>query len=586
MGASKTITANGSHGYHKFTLKVEETATSTANNTSTVSIKFTLSPISTGYDWEDYTGSQQPNGTVTVNGTNYTWTLSNYNGSSTVTLVNKTQTITHASDGTKTISIGFQCSSGSTYYLPGSAQKESTLTLTSIPRYATSVQTEGSKTETSIAINWSSDSTIDYIWYSSDNGSSWTAKNVTDGKSGSYTISGLSANTTYKIKTRVRRKDSQLTTDSSALSVKTYSYPYAKTMPNFTIGNSVTITLENPLSRSCTVYLQKGSNSDFAHTISGTTSGTSITFSATTERINDMYSALQNASSGTYYVRTSYGSSNIDKAGGKYSVDISTNSPTVGAITYADTDSSITTITGNNQYIVQGKSKVKVSLSSSNITLKNEATVSSVNATIEGSTYNMTLSSGTYTMSSACTVQSNSNVVATVTVTDSRGMTGTSTVTMNVCPYSTPSVSVTAARANGYNNSTTITASSSYSPVTIGSQNKNSLVYTCTKKPSNASNWTSVSLTASGNTATGTTEIDNTVSCIINVQIQDSFGSTATAQYTVPVGYPLIFFDTKNNSVSVNCFPDAANQLAINNIDLSLTTTEYNTIITALGAIT
>lgn len=570
MAVSKTISANGSNGHHKFTLVVKETATSTANNTSTISITFTLSPVSTGWDWEDHSSV---NGTVTVAGTEYTWTCPTYNGSSTVTLVSKTKTIDHGSDGTKSISLKFSVSSSSSYaYLPGTASASGTLALTAIPRYGTSVQSLNTKTETSIKMNWSSDSTVDYIWYTtnaSDSTPTWTGVNVTDGKSGTYTISsGLNPNSTYKIKTRIRRKDSQLTTDSSTLSVTTYSYPYAKTMPNFTVGNSVTITLENPLSRSCTVYLQKGSNSNFAHTISGTTSGTSITFSATTERINDMYSALQNASSGTYYVRTSYSSSNIDKAGGKYSVDTSTNSPTVGAITYTDTDSTITAITGNNQYIVQGKSKVKVSLSSSNITLKNGATVGSVKATIEGSDYNMPLSGSTYTMNSACTVQSNSNVVAKVTVTDSRGLTGTSTITMNVCPYSVPSVSVTAARANGYNDSTTITASASYSPIKTNNGNQNSITYTCQKKPSNESNWTSVSLTASGNTATGTTTINNTVSCSIKVTIQDRFGSTATAQYTVPVGYPLIFFDTKNNSVSINSFPTGQNQFVVNGVDI------------------
>ena len=42
--------------------------------------------------------------------------------------------------------------------------------LTDIPRYATSNQSLQSKTSYSITMYWSSDSIIDYIWYSKDNG--------------------------------------------------------------------------------------------------------------------------------------------------------------------------------------------------------------------------------------------------------------------------------------------------------------------------------------------------------------------------------------------------------------------------------
>lgn len=130
-----TLTKNGSNGHHTFTLTVEETATSQSANTSTISIKFQMSAASTGYDWEDFNNSA-PNGKVTVNGTEYTWRLTDYDGHSTVTLVNKTQTVTHASDGTKTISLSFVCYKGSSEsYLPGSVSTQSTtLALTTIAR--------------------------------------------------------------------------------------------------------------------------------------------------------------------------------------------------------------------------------------------------------------------------------------------------------------------------------------------------------------------------------------------------------------------------------------------------------------------
>lgn len=136
MAKSETITKNGSNGHHKFTLTVTETATSVANNTSTISIVFKISPITKGYNWEDY-NNNPPKGTVKVNGTSYSWTLPDYNGSSTVTLVSKTQTVTHLSDGSKSISLEFSCSSLDVSYLPGSASASGTLALTPIAREST-----------------------------------------------------------------------------------------------------------------------------------------------------------------------------------------------------------------------------------------------------------------------------------------------------------------------------------------------------------------------------------------------------------------------------------------------------------------
>lgn len=596
MAVSKTISANGSKGHHKFTLVVKETATSTANNTSTVSITFTLSPVSTGWDWEDHSSVK---GTVTVDGTSYSWACPTYNGSSTVTLVSKTKTITHGSDGTKSISLEFSVSSNTSYsYLPGTASASGTLALTAIPRYATSVQSLNSRTETSIKMNWSSDSTVDYIWYTTNGSASsptWTGVNVADGKSGSYTISSLAANTKYTIKTRVRRKDSQLTTDSAALSVTTYSYPYAKTMPDFVIGSSVTITLENPLSRSCTVRLQKSSGTDFTHAITGTTTGTSITFTPTTDQIADMYANIRSASSATYYVRTTYGTNNTDKAGGQYSA-ASSSAPYISAVTYADTNSIVVAATGSNQNIVQGKSQVKITLPAANITLQNNPTgISSVRVFIDGRYYDMQLSGNAYVMQEACTIQGQGTVTAMVTVTDTRGLSGSYNLAITVYPYEEPTLNATVTRKNNFENDTIIAATATYRSVVIGGREKNSVTIKYQTKLTSAANYGSEQPYTSPQT---TISLQNTNAYNVKLIARDSMGSVVYKEYTVPVGYPLIFFDTKNNSISVNSFPDQNNnapvdtnannntplgQFVLNGIDYRLTQYEYDLIAIKLG---
>lgn len=134
-----SISANGSKGHHKFTLTVTETSTSKTNNTSTISYSFKLSPIRNGYDWANYTNaSRTVSYTVNVNGTSYTGTIPNYDGSSTVALKSGTQTVSHNTDGTKTISFYFNVTdTTSATYTSGNASANGTLALTPLERPST-----------------------------------------------------------------------------------------------------------------------------------------------------------------------------------------------------------------------------------------------------------------------------------------------------------------------------------------------------------------------------------------------------------------------------------------------------------------
>ena len=131
-----SISANGAKGYHKFTLTVSENSTSTENNTSTVKYTFQISPVQTSWAWSSWGSSISY--TVTINGTNYTGTIPSYDGYATVTLKSGSQTVTHNSDGSKSISYSFSVTDGAgQYYTPGNASASGTLALTTIPRATT-----------------------------------------------------------------------------------------------------------------------------------------------------------------------------------------------------------------------------------------------------------------------------------------------------------------------------------------------------------------------------------------------------------------------------------------------------------------
>lgn len=130
---TKTISANGSRGHHKFTLSVTETNTSVNNNTSYLSWKFTLAPIETSWNWS-HQNTPAVSYSVTINGTTYSGTVMSYDGYSTVTVDSGTMTVAHNSDGSKSINYSFSVTSTNYNYLPGSASASGSMALTYIAR--------------------------------------------------------------------------------------------------------------------------------------------------------------------------------------------------------------------------------------------------------------------------------------------------------------------------------------------------------------------------------------------------------------------------------------------------------------------
>lgn len=558
---STTLTANTGSPYTNATLTASfnENSTSTSGNTSNITV--TATQKIGNADWSSsYTSSLK-----------IYWYDNNANsGGKLVATTNVTSQGRNATiTATGTINVGHKTDGslsgyakavwtkgGNSNYTPNSGEVSTTNTaLTKIPRYATANQILNNKTETTIVMNWSSDSTIDYIWYSINNGSSWTGVDVSDGKSGSYTISGLTANTAYKIKTRVRRKDSQLTTDSSALSVTTYAYPYANSMPNFTIGDKLTIGLYNPLGRSVQVYFI---GSDNVERLGGTVSGTSISPWNNSSWQTAFYSTIPNAKSGTYKVKVVYGSVSTTKTGGTYSINTSACTPTIGTVSYQDTNSTTTGVTRNNQLIVQKKSTVRYTASS--LSVKNSATISSCKVTVNGNNYNMSVSGTTATGGNAA-IDSSSNVTATVTLTDSRGLTATKNITVQMLAWFIPTAIITLQRHSNFYSDTDINVNADYASV----NGKNTITIQMRYKKATASSWGSYIAMQDDMTITRT--LDNNYEWNIQVVLTDKFG-TATYNAVLSRGLPIIYFDKNKSSTGFNCFPQDEQSVEINGVNM------------------
>lgn len=543
---STTLYANTGAPYSNATLTASftETHASTSRNASDITVTATQkignANWSSSYNssleiywWDDKSGERLVATTnVTSQGRNATITASG------------TISVPHHTNGNLSgYAKAVWTKGGSSAWTPNSGSvATNTTALTNIPRYATSNQSLNSKTETTITMNWSSDATVDYIWYSSNNGSSWTGIDVTDGKSGSYTISGLTANTTYNIKTRVRRKDSQLTSDSSALSVTTYAYPYANSMPNFTIGENVTIGLYNPLARSVTVYIVAADDSEKS---GGTTASTSMSGWNSVYFQDFLYTSIPNAQSGTYKIKVVYGENTTTTTGGTYSVNPAVCSPTISAVSYQDTNSATTSVTQNNQLIVQKNSTVRYT--ATGLTANNSATLSSCSVSVNGNSYAMSISGTTATGGNA-TIDSSSNVTATVTLTDSRGLTATKDVTVQMLGWSIPTAIITLQRHNNFYSETDINVNADYASI----DGKNTItIKTRYKKATDSSYGSYVILQ---DNVTSVLNLDNNYAWDVQVLVQDAFGS-ATYNTSISRGMPIIYFDKDLSSVGVNCFP-------------------------------
>jgi len=549
MALSKTISDRGSHGHHTFTLTVTETAVNKTANTSTCSIKFTISPYQTGYNWEDFTGSEKPKGTVTFNGTSYSWDLPNYNGRSTVTLVSKTGiTVKHGSDGKKTVSFSFSCSSGSTSYLPGSASASGSLALTSIARTPTVTQKVSSKTETSIAMTWSSDLTIDTIRYSTDGGSTWTSKNVTDGKSGSYTVSGLQANTSYSMKTELHSKESGLSGQSSALSVKTYNWPYA-TISDFNIIDGMKVTIVNPLEHTATlrIYAQD--------TLIETWEG-AYTYDFDTEFESVLLALIKDRMTGSWYCTVEYGDHTTTSATKTFSA--AGYNPTVNVVRYADTNAAAQAIIQDNQKILQNISDPLITATGSGLF---GATLASGSIEILGVTKQMVKTSDTTVAGVGGTINSATDVTAKVTVTDSRGNSSSQTITITMAEYTLPSAIIDLARRNNYYSDTDITVDAN-----VMGFSGNTPTITAQWKEEGAASWED-SATLQDNVQ-ATLNLNNEKAWTVQVTVTDSFGGSTSYNLYVGIGLPILYIDRMLRAVGINCFPEAGEPFAVEGVDI------------------
>lgn len=422
-------------------------------------------------------------------------------------------------------------------------------------KYATVNQFLNNKFETSIIMDWSSDSIIDYIWYSTNDGVDWAGLNISEGLSGSYIIDGLIANTAYNIKTRVKCKESQLTTDSSTLTVTTYDFPYCNKTPNFTIGAKLTLGFYNPLGRNITVNILGDDNSQISNDI---ISGESISGYDSGAIAAKFYESIPNAKNGVYSVKVTYSGHVNIKVGATYQINPNDCLPSIGELTYRDTDTTCTALTGNNQLIIRNQSIVTFNASS--LAGNKSSTVQSCSVKVNANNYTMALSGSSASVGNIV-IDSATDIMVTFTVTDSRGLTASKNLNVTMLDWVLPTAIITLQRQHNFDSESNINVNADYSSI----DGKNTITIKCRYKK--VADNTYSDYLALQNNVTSVLNLDNNYGWDVQTVITDKFGST-TYNLVLSQGLPIIYFDRLLSSTGFNCFPKEEKSVEVNGVNI------------------
>lgn len=172
-----------------------------------------------------------------------------------------------------------------------------------IPRYANFTEHRIDSTGlNSITVRWSADSACDWLQYSL-NGGGW----IDTSGYPTYTISGLAPNTQYSIRTRIKRTDSQLWTESGYIYGTTKDIARITSAPNINFGDTARIIKTNPSGATNHIRVETLNPTTTIATRTNTSDDMTITF--TDEEWDNLYKKLGTENSMTirYVVDTIHG---------------------------------------------------------------------------------------------------------------------------------------------------------------------------------------------------------------------------------------------------------------------------------------
>jgi hypothetical protein len=322
--------------------------------------------------------------------------------------------------------------------------------------------------------------------------------------------------------------------------------------PNFTDEQSPTITYSNSAGNAVTTLQAcislTGSTDNISYRDIPKT-GTQYTFNLTTAERNLLRAASPNSNTLNviFYVKTVINGSTYYSTLNR-TMTIVNAAPTISGVTYKDTNSTTTAITGNNQKIIQNNSNVSFTFAS--LAALKSATLARVDITVNAVKVTTALSGSTVSSRTISygTINSSSNLAASITLTDSRGNTTSTSININMLAWSLPTAIISCARKNNFYSETDLKVNADYAA--LGGNNTITIQYQT--KQQGSSSWSALQTLQDDVQVTIT--LDNTKAWDIKVIVTDRLGSS-TYNISLDKGIPIVFFDRQKRSIGFNCFP-------------------------------
>ena len=471
--------------------------------------------------------------------------------------------VAHKNDGTAD-DISFTLH-GKVFY-NGDENKSGTLSLSTIPRYASVSTSNSDITENSVKISWSSNSAISQVKYRLNGGNWVDVEDNVNKTSGTYTINNLSSNTNYTIDFDYKRKDSGLWSYSAGyspgFSIKTYDYPYIQNYGTWKIGSNIPLKIYNPLRRSITYYIYGNDNSLICTSGPSDTSGDVSIGSNNEERIAQ-YQSIPNSKTGSYKVRMVVSSPSRDTTTGNGSYGIKDDGTEVPNFTSNNiidiVDTLHTSITGDSTKFIQGHNKVSGKITPMSSNYYANLDYYSISASgVPTQTKNYSTSNISFEINNIATNQIKINAV------DKRGLSKEATKSLTIIPYSNPTLSDSViTRQNGTGDHIILALSGKYTNWTGLNKNNGIQIFRYRYKVEGTSTWSSWKTQSGVVNTNGTWSINQLLDDIFNntkryniqIEITDLLETIAFDGLLVSTANAMIWKDLQNKYVGIDKKP-------------------------------
>ena len=432
---------------------------------------------------------------VTINGSTYSGTNTIGIGNNTSkTLASGSTRINHNDDGTKTFSVSFSQAFNINFNgWVGTISGSKSFEILTIPRYANfnGMPAITDITQTSLNLSWSANATCSYVNYYLNGEVVNTEHNISS-TSHSFTFTNLSPNTTYTLSVRIWRKDSNLYTTSSNISITTLPISSLVTQDTFSlnIGDNLSLSFQNEDKNASTLKLSVEDDSGSWITINSaqvtvpineatylwhlSSYATTLYEHCTTKNEMNFRISCGVTLNGKYYENIYSGIMHVTNA-----------DPSFNAFTLTNTNTTITNLLGVTTSTIQnmGNFRVQIPSASKAIAQKSAAIVKYIAYLIpKGATNVVKTAEAVYSSTSQVNIDIGTYSTAgtyqiCVFAVDSRqNVSSTIAKDCIIIPYHAPVTNINIYRMNGFEKEIFLELYSQYSRLAIGSTDKNSLV--------------------------------------------------------------------------------------------------------------